>query len=111
TRSMLKERCAGAEVSFRTMRRIPWVVLAWAGSLAVAPIVWWLLGDLSEPRGTERMFQAPEWTTENAHLLGVLGVLAIVGIFAIEMIALRLCLFARPFLFVFVPLIGAAAVA
>jgi hypothetical protein len=84
--------------------------LAWVGSLAVAPIVWWVLGDLSDARGTERMFNAPEWLLENTHLYGVLGVLAVVSVLAIEIVALRLCLFARPFLFVFLPLVGAAAV-
>ena len=95
----------------KTVRRIPWIVLAWLGSLAVAPIVWWVIGDVSDPRGTERMFSAPAWLIENSHLFGVLGVVALVSVLAVEVVALRLCLFARPFLFVFVPLVFAAAVA
>lgn len=95
----------------KTVKRIPWVLLAWVGSLAVAPIAWWVLGDLSDPRGTDRMFRAPAWLLENTHLFGVLGVLAVVSVLAIEIVALRLCLFAKPFLFVFVPLVAAAGVA
>lgn len=91
------------------MKRIPWVLLAWVGSLSVAPIVWWIVGDVSKPAGTQRDWTAPQWLVENTHVLGVAGILALVSTAALAIVGLRLHLFARNLLTVFVPLMCAAA--
>ena len=88
-----------------------WVVLAWVGSLAVAPIVWSLVGDLSEPTGMERMWSAPAWLIENQHLYASMGFVVLSSVLAVEIVGLRLRFFARNFLTVFVPLMCAAALA
>jgi hypothetical protein len=93
------------------MKKIPWVVFAWIGSLSVAPITWWLVGDVSQLTGFRRTWTPPAWLIENTHLLGVAGVLAMVSAAAILVVGLRMRFFARPLLTAFVPLICSAALA
>lgn len=51
-------------------------IVAAALILGAAAVAWWLVGDLTESgvRDPNYMFTSPEWATEYARLIGIIGV-------------------------------------
>jgi hypothetical protein len=92
------------------MKRIPWLLIGWAGSLAAAPIVWWLVGDVSESLGDKRTWAAPDWLLENADVFARYGVAVIVGALALEWVGMRMRVIGRDTILSFLPLVAAASV-